>query len=248
MGWLWFLPKKKDPPQAGPYQKLEEKLEYKFRDPALLTLALSHRSYVHSQNLDQVEDSNERLEFLGDAVLDLVITEYLYHKHPQKKEGELSKYKSLVVSAKVLMRCAINCNLGDFILLSKSEKKSGGRKRTSILADAYEAVLGAVYLDGGIEPATRIIHSTLISIMDEVLGDEELANYKSRLLELTQGQGMGTPEYNIISEEGPEHKKEFTVGVFIQGEKKGEGSGMSKKSAEQAAARFALENADIQEN
>jgi len=132
-------------------KEFEAQLGHRFKNKPLLKLALSHRSYVHSLKLDNVTLSNERLEFLGDAVLDLVITEYFYNKYPYKKEGDLSKLKSLVVSSKVLARCGTNWNLDKYILLSHSEKKAGGGERVSIIADAFEAILGAVYLDGGLE-------------------------------------------------------------------------------------------------
>jgi ribonuclease-3 len=207
-----------------------------------LITSLSHRSFVNSQRTDKKMESNERLEFLGDAVLNIIVTDYLYREYPDKEEGRMSKMKSLVVSSRVLGLCADAWNLGDFILLSRSEEKSGGRKRLSILADAYEAVIGAVYLDGGLESARKLIHSSLMEIMDEVLDDEDLANYKSKLLEYTQSRGMGIPSYDVLQETGPEHQKSFVVGVYVQNQEWGRGSGNSKKSAEQAGARVALTN------
>jgi ribonuclease-3 len=191
--------------------------------------------------MDEVLESNERLEFLGDAVLDLVITDYLYHHYPHDREGMLSKMKSLIVSARVLAICARNWDLGKFIHLSHAEKKSGGRDRTSILADAYEAVLGAVFLDGGIKPATTLVHFSLVPIIDDVVADEDLVNYKSTLLEHTQSMGMGAPAYRVLEEWGPEHHKKFRVGVYVQEKEWGRGEGYSKKAAEQAAGRMALE-------
>ncbi|MDB5105378.1 MAG: rnc ribonuclease-3 [Fibrobacteres bacterium] len=224
--------------------ELERILGYRFQNNGILVTALSHRSYVNSQRTDKKIESNERMEFLGDAVLNIVVTDFLYHEYPDKEEGRMSKMKSLVVSSRVLGLCADTWKLGDFILLSRSEEKSGGRKRLSILADAYEAVIGAVYLDGGLESARKLIHSSLMSIMEEVLDDEELANYKSKLLEYTQSRGMGIPSYDVIQETGPEHQKSFVVGVYVQNQEWGRGSGNSKKSAEQAGARQALTNMD----
>jgi ribonuclease-3 len=222
--------------------ELERILGYRFQNNGLLITSLSHRSYVNSQRTDKKLESNERLEFLGDAVLNIIVTDYLYREYPDKEEGRMSKMKSLVVSSRVLGLCAEAWKLGDFILLSRSEEKSGGRKRLSILADAYEAVIGAVYLDGGLESARKLIHSSLMEIMDEVLDDEELANYKSKLLEYTQSRGMGIPSYDVLQETGPEHQKSFVVGVYVQNQEWGRGSGNSKKSAEQAGARVALAN------
>ncbi len=203
-------------------------------------MALSHRSYVNT--LSPRPASNERLEFLGDAVLNSIVTDYLYARFPECEEGQLSQMKSLVVSSRVLDLCAARWNLGEFILLSKSEEKSGGRTRSSIVADAYEAVLGAVFLDGGYPAATRIVRSTLFEIMDEVLADENLANYKSLLLEFTQSQGLGVPFYEVIKASGPEHRKAFVVAVKVQGREWGRGNGPSKKAAEQGGARIALES------
>ncbi len=215
---------------------------YTFFDPRHLEKALSHRSWVNNIKASRRPSSNERLEFLGDAVLNSIVTDYLFRHHPDCEEGELSQMKSLVVSAKVLGLCAAQWDLGAYILLSKSEEKAGGRQRLNILADAYEAVLGAVYLDGGYESVRRMIHSTLMRIMDDVLSDADLANYKSLLLEFTQSQGYGVPSYEVADESGPEHRKNFVVSVKVRGEEWGRGNGTSKKIAEQAGARDALES------
>jgi ribonuclease-3 len=232
----------KAPKKERSLSELEKVLAYRFQNNEFLVTALSHRSYVNSQRTDKKIESNERMEFLGDSVLNIIVTDYLYHEFPDKEEGRMSKMKSLVVSSRVLGLCAETWKLGDFILLSRSEEKSGGRKRLSILADAYEAVIGAVYLDGGLEAARKLIHSSLMSIMEEVLDDEELANYKSKLLEYTQSRGMGIPSYDVLEETGPEHQKSFVVGVYVQNQEWGRGGGNSKKSAEQAGARVALTN------
>lgn len=236
-----FLKRK---PKEASFSELEKILSYRFQNNEHLVMALSHRSYVNSQRSDKKIESNERLEFLGDSVLNVIVTDFLYHEYPDKEEGRMSKMKSLVVSSKVLGLCAEKWRLGEFILLSRSEEKSGGRKRLSILADAYEAVLGAVYLDGGLEAARKLIHGSLMEIMDEVLGDEELANYKSKLLEFTQSRGLGIPSYDVIEETGPEHQKNFVVGVYVQNREWGRGRGASKKAAEQAGARVALNHRD----
>lgn len=162
--------------------RLEKTMGYRFRDPRLLKMALSHRSWVNNVTRGSRPPSNERLEFLGDSVMNAIITDTLYQRYPDCAEGELSKMKSLVVSAKVLVPCAMLLDLGEYMLLSKSEERSGGRERHSILADAYEAVIGAVYLDGGYEAVRSLMKRTLIRIMDEILLDDDLANYKSLLL------------------------------------------------------------------
>ncbi len=235
-----ILPKRKNASTSSTYSELEKTLGYRFQNPSHLTMALSHRSYVNSVRGQPKPESFERLEFLGDAVLNFIVTDYLYREYPENEEGRMSKMKSLVVSSRVLGLCAVQWGLGEHLLLSRSEEKSGGRTRPSILADAYEAILGAAYLDGGIPAAKRLIYNSLMLILDEVLVDEELVNYKSKLLEYTQACGMGAPNYEVLEEAGPEHRKIFSVGVFAQGREWGKGEGNSKKSAEQAAARIAL--------
>jgi ribonuclease-3 len=228
------------------YGELENLLGYRFKNTDFLKLALSHRSYVNIQHKDKAVHSNERLEFLGDAVLDLVITDYLYNHYPGEREGFLSKMKSLIVSSRVLALSSARWNLGRYMKLSRSEAKSGGRRRGSILGDAYEAVLGAVYLDGGLTPAVKLVHSSLIPLIQDVLNDEDFTNYKSGLLEYTQSQSIGLPDYRVLKEWGPEHNKIFRVGVFVQDSEWGRGEGNSKKSAEQSAARMALEKQGIE--
>ena len=232
----------KSAPKEPPLTELERVLNYRFQKNEYLVLALSHRSYVNSIKSQTKSESNERLEFLGDSILNMVVTDFLFHEYPDREEGRMSKMKSLVVSAKVLGLCADMWKLGDFILLSRAEEKAGGRKRLSILADAYEAVIGAVYLDGGLEAARKLIHTSLMTIMDNVLDDEDLANYKSKLLEYTQSRAMGIPSYEVIEETGPEHHKSFVVAVLVQNKEYGQGCGHTKKGAEQAGARLALLN------
>jgi ribonuclease III len=234
-----FFPKEDVHPELAP---LEAILGYRFKDRLVLAKALSHRSWVNSLKGDTKPESNERLEFLGDSILNAIITDHLYHTYPHREEGMLSKMKSLVVSAKVLALCADTWKLGDFVFLSRSEEKAGGRSRPSILADAYEAVLGAVYLDGGIDAARSLVHQSLVTILKEVLEDDDLANYKSQLLEYTQSRGLGVPSYDVLEESGPEHAKSFVIGVFVQNQEWGRGTGTSKKSAEQSGARAALAN------
>lgn len=225
---------------GSPLRPLENALGHVFADPALLHKALAHRSHVNAEGLPPIE-SNERLEFLGDAVLDLVVTDHLFRSRPGEDEGALSKIKSLVVSAKVLAEVARPLGLGRFLFLSRSEERSGGRDRESILADAFESVIGAVFLDGGYAPAERFLRRVLVERLDEFLDDRALANYKSALLEHVQGKGWGAPHYDVERTTGPEHGKRYFVVARVKGEVWGRGEGLSKKEAEQSAARDALE-------
>jgi ribonuclease-3 len=222
---------------------LERELGHVFAHPALLHHALSHRS--HTNNGGQAADSNERLEFLGDAVVDLIVTDELFRSHPDRQEGYLSKVKSLVVSARVLAECARAIDLGRYMKLSRSEEKAGGRDRESILADAFEAVIGAMYLDGGIAPCKRLLERELVTRFSEFLSDSNMLNYKSALLEHAQGRGWGAPRYEVVHQDGPEHGKRYTIAVRVRDEVWGEGDGPSKKEAEQAAARDAIESRRI---
>ncbi len=220
---------------------LEPSLGYCFRNMELLQRALMHRSYAYETEGGRTE-SNERMEFLGDAILDLVVTSFLFRTYPDKQEGDLSKIKSLVVSKPVLRKAADKMGLGAHLYISVSEERTGGRKRISILADAFEAVIAAIYLDGGLAPAERFIHATVLRDLDEHLQDESHTNYKSELLEATQSRGLGTPVYDVLSESGPDHNKTFDVCVKIRDDVWGRGRGKNKKSAEQEAAHDALSN------
>jgi ribonuclease-3 len=217
-------------------------VHYKFRDPDLARQALTHRSYLHSlPDRDKGGgESNERMEFLGDSVVGLVVNEFLYRKFTSLREGELTKMKSLLVSRVILSRTAKEMGLGDFVLLSEAETGSGGRDRASILADTLEGVIGAVYLDGGLEPARRLTERLLLRQVHEILSDANLANYKSMLQEYVQGEFKTHPQYRISSELGPDHEKVFTVEVVVSSKVLGRGHGSNKKEAEQEAARDAL--------
>lgn len=214
-----------------------------FRDPGLLKLALTHRSYL-SVTGQGPRESNERLEFLGDSVLGLVTSEYLYRRHPDEHEGQLTKTKSLLVSKAILSRRALRMGLGRFVLLSHSEVESGGRQRLSILADAFESVLGAIYLDQGFETARRFIHQWLLAESDAIVSDKRHTNYKSHLQEYVQSTYHTHPVYRIRSEYGPDHSKHFMVEVMVGRRTLGEGRGHNKKEAEQAAARDAIERVE----
>ncbi len=212
-----------------------------FNDPKLLKLALTHRSYLHVTGQGP-RDSNERLEFLGDSVLGLVTSEYLYRTHPNEHEGQLTKTKSLLVSKAILSRRALAMGLGRFVLMSHSEVESGGRQRLSILADAFESVIGAIYLDLGFPAARDFIERWLLRDAHLIVADKRHANYKSHLQEYVQSAFRTHPVYRIRSEMGPDHSKSFTVEVMVGRRVLGSGRGKNKKEAEQSAARNALDS------
>jgi ribonuclease-3 len=222
-------------------KKLQKRIGVRFTDLSLLEQALTHRSYSHVTAQTR-NDSNERMEFLGDSVLGLSVSQFLYLEFPDRSEGALSKMKSLLVSRKVLSTVSRNVGLGEYLLLSGEESDMGGRDRTSILADSFEGLIGAVYLDQGYRSANLFIRRTLLSDIDEILKDEEHTNYKSLLQEHVQSRRLSHPVYRVRREEGPEHEKEFAVDVIVRGEPWGSGRGKSKKDAEQNAARAALEH------
>lgn len=224
----------------GDLRDLQARFGYRFKDSRLLVQALKHRSYVYSLQRTGVE-SNERLEYLGDAVLDLLVAEFLYLQFAELREGDLTEMKSLVVSRTVLSRKAREIDLGKFILLSNEERAAGGAKQSSILSDALEAVIGAIYLDGGLEAARSTVEMIILDDFDELSQREDHINFKSRLLEHTQSTGSGHPKYLVHDEEGPDHQKIFSVQVSVTGQTVGTGKGRSKKEAQQMAARDALE-------
>ena len=211
-----------------------------FKRVELLKLALTHRSYL-SVSGQGPRESNERLEFLGDSVLGLVTSEFLYREHPNEHEGQLTKTKSLLVSKAILSRRALAMGLGRFVLMSHSEVESGGRQRLSILADAFESVVGAVYLDQGFEASREFIIRWLLRESRAIVADKRHTNFKSHLQEFVQSTYRTHPVYRIRSEMGPDHSKQFNVEVLVGRRSLGVGKGRNKKEAEQAAARDALE-------
>ncbi len=230
--------------QLAPGQALlERKIGYHFRDPSLLSKALTHRSYVHVMGQTRIE-SNERFEFLGDAVLGLVVNEYLCRRFLMKEEGDLTKIKSLLVCGPTLTKIAERLGLGEHLLLSRSEESTGGRHRDSILADAMEAVLGSIYLDGGLAPAARVVHDQVLVNVNDTIHERTGRNYKSLLQETLQAQYKMAPRYRISTTSGPDHARRFTVKVSLKGAVLGVGSGNSKKQAEQRAAEIALTRLD----
>lgn len=254
LGWLKSLFFRAPKPEVSREQALDaqeqrvlaefcRQYSIPFRDLSLLKLALTHRSYL-SVTGQGPRESNERLEFLGDSVLGLTTSEYLYRRHPDEHEGQLTKTKSLLVSKAILSRRALRMGLGRFVLMSHSEVESGGRQRLSILADAFESVLGAIYLDQGFEAARAFIHQHLLSESDAITSDKRHTNYKSHLQEYVQNAFRTHPVYRIRSEYGPDHSKHFMVEVMVGRRTLGEGRGHNKKEAEQAAARDALEKVE----
>ena len=224
---------------------LEERIGYTFRNRSLLVRALKHRSYVdhasETRSPGPDDQANERLEFLGDAVLGLVTTHFLYRHYPDRPEGDLTKRKSVLVSKSALARRAKAIGLDRCLLLSELEENAGGRKRRSILGDGFEALLGAMFLDGGLEPASAFLHRELFQYADELLHDATFINYKSLLLEHVQGQGDPPPEYELCRQTGPDHLRVFTVNAIVNDQVVGHGEGPSKKDAQQIAAKRAYE-------
>ena len=223
--------------------ELEKRLGYRFQDRELLVRALTHSSYAHEQAGEPIRD-NERLEFLGDAVLGLVVCDIVFHMSGED-EGRLTRLKSHLVSARTGRRLAEDLRLGRYIRLGKGEEQDGGRHKPSLLANAFESVVGAVYLDGGLEAARALILSAyepvmLYSDFEELIKED----FKSRLQEKLQSHKLPPPEYSVVEETGPAHRKRFTVEIRIGGGEPTRGTGGSKKSAEQAAAAAALELID----
>ncbi len=220
---------------GGGDEALDRALGVTFRDPDIRRLALTHRSFAFEQELGA---NNERLEFLGDSVLGLVVTDMAYLGHPQLPEGELAKLRAAVVNMSALADVSRSLGLGDLVLLGKGEDASGGRDKSSILADALEAVFGAVYLDQGLDATRGLIERLFRPRLDAYVRGEGDRDYKTILQELASQELRSLPEYHL-TEVGPDHEKEFTAVVHIAGEPLGEGSGRSKKEAEQQAARVA---------
>jgi ribonuclease-3 len=220
----------------------EKKLGYRFKDRALLVQALTHSSYAY-ENQQNVGSDNETLEFLGDSVLGLIIADYLYTTYPHLSEGELSKLKSTAAKTSSLSSFSRKIKLDKNILLGKGEEKSGGRKKKTILAGAFEAVVAAIYLDGGLDAASNFLHSLLDSLFKKIKAQSHLINnYKSALQEYLQKENLPAPVYKTITTTGPDHKRSFVVEVFFENESLGKAKGSSKKQAEQKAAQKALKS------
>ena len=221
------------------FSKFEEKIGVNFKDKNLLRQAFTHRSYLN-ENPSLALEQNERLEFLGDAVLELAITEYMYKKYPQKTEGEMTGLRAALVNSITLSEVAGELNVGDFLLLSKGEAKSLGKARQYILANAFEALIGAIYLNSGYEETSSFLEKNLFGKIEEVIEKKLWIDAKSLFQEKAQELESVTPAYKVLAESGPDHEKVFTMGVFLGDELISEGKGASKQEAEQDAARKAL--------
>ncbi|MBN1220951.1 MAG: ribonuclease III [Anaerolineae bacterium] len=219
---------------------IEQALNLTFADKALLQRALTHRSYLN-ENPDYPLEDNERLEFLGDAILDFITGEYLYHHFPEMAEGQLTNLRSALVRTETLAYFATQLDLGEFLFLGRGEEEGGGRKRKAILCDAFEALIGALYLERGLDFARQFVLPMIEPALEEVLTLDTQKDAKSRLQELAQSHYQVTPTYRTIKEEGPDHAKEFTVEALIGNKSYGQGLGYSKQTAAQAAAEQALE-------
>lgn len=217
---------------------LESKIRYHFSEPGILNHALTHSSYANEMRMNK-ESNNERLEFLGDAVLELVTSEYVYKEYPMLTEGDLTKLRASIVCEQTLSYCARDLNIGDYLLLGKGEDISGGRERDSILSDALESVIGAIYLDGGFTNAKEFI---MCFIMEDLKNIDLFFDSKTILQEIIQNENNKLKiNYKLILEEGPDHNKNFTIAVCVGNEEIGCGIGRTKKAAEQEAAYQAIQ-------
>jgi len=220
-------------------ESLTKTLGYSFRQPEFLFQALRHASYVNELGDPAMKD-NELLEFLGDAVLDLAIGHLLMELFPDAQEGQLSKYRSMVVDESGLCQVALGLGLGEYILLGKGEEQSGGREKSSILANTVEALFGAIYLDGGFDKTAAVVRRFFFPLIEKVGSGEKVSDFKSLLQEFTQQKYKTLPKYHLIEESGPAHEKTFRVGLTLHEKVLAEGRGKSKKEAEQNAAREAF--------
>jgi ribonuclease-3 len=215
-------------------ETLEKQLNYVFQNKKLIIEALTHKSYKQSYD-------NERLEFLGDAVLDLIVGEYLYKKFEKSDEGKLSKIRASLVNETGFDKLARSLRLGDYILLSNAEENNGGREKSSLLSNAFEAIMGAIYLEAGLKTVEKIAIKLIEKNHEEISLDFLFRDFKTTLQELTQARFGITPEYKVLASRGPDHQKEFEVGVFIEDREYARANGKSKKIAQQEAAQIAVE-------
>ena len=225
------------------FSKFEKAIGTNFKNKNLLMQAFTHRSFLN-EHRDSELAHNERLEFLGDAVLELIVTEHLYYKYPENNEGELTSYRSALVNATTLSDAASKIEMNDFLLLSKGEAKDTGRARQIILANTMEALIGAIFLDQGYEMAKYFISNNIFNLIEKIVENKTWLDAKSKFQEQAQEHEGITPLYKTIKEEGPDHDKKFTVGVFLDKKKIAEGEGRSKQEAEQVAADNALKVKD----
>ena len=221
------------------FTPFETKVSYSFRNKALLEAAFTHRSYLN-ENRAPGREHNERLEFLGDAVLELVVTDFLYAKYPDKPEGDLTAYRAALVNTISIADAGSKLGMNEYLLLSRGEAKDTGRARQIILANAFEALIGALYLDGGYDAAQKFIAEQLFYKADEVVEKRLWQDAKSKFQEIAQDKIGATPRYEVVSQTGPDHDKRFVTGVFLHQDRIATGEGRSKQEAEQAAAENAL--------
>ncbi len=223
------------------FEELEKNLGFKFKNINLLREALTHRSYLNEFKKQKIQ-SNERLEFLGDAILSFTVSNWLFKSFPLSPEGKLTNLRSNLVKTASLAKIAQKLKIGDYLLLSKGEKEAQGQKNPTLLANTLEAIIGALFLDQGLEPVKIFIHKNFKNSLAEVIRSGHLKDYKSLLQEKIQAQSNHSPVYKTVKEEGPEHKKIFTISVFSEGQFLAKGVGQSKQKAEESAAKRALEN------
>ena len=225
------------------FSSLEKKFNLKFKNKDFLIQAFTHRSYLN-ENTDFYLMHNERLEFLGDAVIELVVTEYLFKKYPEKPEGELTNWRAALVNAKMLSEIARKLDFNDFLLLSRGEAKETGKARQYILANTFEAFVGAFYLDRGYGACQKFIEKNVIGELPRIIKNRLFKDAKSLFQERAQEKFGITPTYKVLREWGPDHAKHFIIGVFLRNKLVAEGEGSSKQEAEEAAAKRALEKED----
>lgn len=226
-------------------QELQKRLDYSFKDPALLERALTHSSFAYETKSgleDEIAKDYESMEFLGDSILGFLISEHLFLNHPSRSEGELSKIRSFLVSANHLASLSQELDLGAFLRLGRGEEKTGGRKKKALLADLFESLIAAIYLDGGFEPTRRFVFSRFSSRLEEIAEEQlDFQDRKSLLQEELHARGFTEPTYQVVEETGPDHSKKFVVEVHIKDRLLAQASGKSKKEAQQRAAGKALE-------
>ncbi len=224
----------------GKYSDLLNQLNIKFAHEELLIRAFNHRSYLN-ETKNKIE-SNERLEFLGDTVLSFIVSDFLFNTYPKFSEGYLTNLRSSLVKTTTLAKIAQNLNLGTYLKLSKGEEESGGRKNSSLLADTFEALIGAIFLDLGLKTTKVIIEKLIFPMVPMIIKDKSYKDAKSTYQEIVQETTKNSPLYQVMKETGPDHAKEFTVGVYVNSKLWGTGVGRNKQEAEQSAATNALEN------
>lgn len=217
------------------YKKLEKQIAVKFKDHKILDMAFVHKSFVN-ENKGKNFEHNERLEFLGDAVLELAATKHLFEKYPDQDEGKMTSFRSALVQGRHLAEIAVQLELGQYLYLSNGEERSGGREKNYILANALEALIGAIYLDQGYDAVEKFINHFILTRLDEIINSGLHIDAKSKFQEICQEKEDFTPYYEVLSEEGPDHDKVFTMAAYIDGKLIAKGEGSSKQKAEQAAA------------